>query len=118
MIKVLSGVWALLLGIVLIMLGNGMHFTLVGLRGGMWRHRGIFIDRIGDCHLRLFSKLPVRRTAHPIDDTAGRSCACFCCSRKLHVGWTDCLAALDRALDLDGPEGDHQVLNVGNLCCG
>jgi len=28
MIKVLSGVWALLLGIVLIMLGNGMHFTL------------------------------------------------------------------------------------------
>lgn len=35
MIKVLSGVWALLLGIVLIMLGNGMHFTLVGLRGGI-----------------------------------------------------------------------------------
>ncbi|MGR3562580.1 MAG: MFS transporter [Heliomarina sp.] len=35
MIKVLSGVWALLLGIVLIMLGNGMHFTLIGLRGGI-----------------------------------------------------------------------------------
>ena len=35
MIKMLSGVWALLLGIVLIMLGNGMHFTLVGLRGGI-----------------------------------------------------------------------------------
>jgi MFS family permease len=35
MIRVLSGVWALLLGIVLIMLGNGMHFTLVGLRGGI-----------------------------------------------------------------------------------
>ncbi|GAA4225607.1 MFS family permease [Sagittula marina] len=35
MIKVLSGVWALLLGIVLIMLGNGMHFTLIGLRGGL-----------------------------------------------------------------------------------
>lgn len=35
MIKVLSGVWALLLGIVLIMLGNGMHFTLMGLRGGI-----------------------------------------------------------------------------------
>ncbi|MFW5835089.1 MAG: MFS transporter [Pseudomonadota bacterium] len=33
MLQVLSGVWALLLGIVLIMLGNGMHFTLVGLRG-------------------------------------------------------------------------------------
>lgn len=33
MIKMLSGVWALLLGIVLIMLGNGMHFTLIGLRG-------------------------------------------------------------------------------------
>ena len=35
MIKTLSGVWALLVGIVLIMLGNGMHFTLIGLRGGI-----------------------------------------------------------------------------------
>lgn len=35
MLQVLSGVWALLLGIVLIMLGNGMHFTLIGLRGGL-----------------------------------------------------------------------------------
>jgi MFS family permease len=35
MLQVMSGVWALLLGIVLIMLGNGMHFTLVGLRGGI-----------------------------------------------------------------------------------
>jgi len=34
-IKMFSGVWALLLGIVLIMLGNGMHFTLIGLRGGI-----------------------------------------------------------------------------------
>jgi MFS family permease len=32
---ILSSVWALLLGIVLIMLGNGMHFTLIGLRGGL-----------------------------------------------------------------------------------
>ncbi|HKL54835.1 MAG: MFS transporter [Roseovarius sp.] len=35
MIQVLSTVWALLLGIVFIMLGNGMHFTLIGLRGGI-----------------------------------------------------------------------------------
>src|SRR6056297_2032484 len=35
MFKVLANVWALLLGIVLIMLGNGMHFTLIGLRGGI-----------------------------------------------------------------------------------
>jgi MFS family permease len=33
MIKVLSSIWALLVGIVLIMLGNGMQFTLIGLRG-------------------------------------------------------------------------------------
>lgn len=32
---VLFRVWPLLLGIVLIMLGNGMHFTLIGLRGGI-----------------------------------------------------------------------------------
>lgn len=35
MFRLLSGVWALLLGIVFIMLGNGMHFTLIGLRGGI-----------------------------------------------------------------------------------
>ncbi|RFU14758.1 MFS transporter [Rhodobacteraceae bacterium W635] len=35
MLNVLSGVWALLIGIVFIMLGNGMHFTLIGLRGGI-----------------------------------------------------------------------------------
>ena len=35
MFNVLLRVWALLLGIVLIMLGNGMHFTLIGLRGGI-----------------------------------------------------------------------------------
>jgi MFS family permease len=35
MIRMLASVWALLLGIVLIMLGNGMHFTLMGLRGGL-----------------------------------------------------------------------------------
>lgn len=33
MINILSVVWPLLLGIVFIMLGNGMHFTLIGLRG-------------------------------------------------------------------------------------
>lgn len=35
MTKELSQIWALLLGIVFIMLGNGMHFTLIGLRGGI-----------------------------------------------------------------------------------
>lgn len=35
MLKNLAGVGALLLGILLIMLGNGMHFTLIGLRGGL-----------------------------------------------------------------------------------
>jgi len=35
LIKELSSVWALLLGVVLIMLGNGMHSTLMGLRGDL-----------------------------------------------------------------------------------
>ncbi|MEJ2014983.1 MAG: MFS transporter, partial [Limibacillus sp.] len=35
MFKVLASVWALLIGIGLIMLGNGLHFTLIGLRGGI-----------------------------------------------------------------------------------
>ncbi|MDG4650329.1 MFS transporter [Roseibacterium sp. SDUM158017] len=77
MIKVLSGVWALLLGIVLIMLGNGMHFTLIGLRGGIEgfsaaelaivtsgyflgflsgaRYTPVLIQRVG--HVRVFAAL-------------------------------------------------------------
>jgi MFS family permease len=35
MIRILAQIWPLLLGIVFIMLGNGMHFTLIGLRGGI-----------------------------------------------------------------------------------
>lgn len=35
MTQIFSGIWALLIGIVFIMLGNGMHFTLIGLRGAI-----------------------------------------------------------------------------------
>ncbi|MEI4234409.1 MFS transporter [Roseovarius sp. D22-M7] len=35
MFKVLGGVWALLLGMTLIMIGNGMQATLMGVRGGI-----------------------------------------------------------------------------------
>ncbi|MFN3847119.1 MAG: MFS transporter [Paracoccaceae bacterium] len=77
MFQMLSGVWALLLGIVLIMLGNGMHFTLIGLRGGIEnfsatelaivtsgyflgflsgaRYTPILIRRVG--HVRVFAAL-------------------------------------------------------------
>ena len=77
MIRILSGVWPLLLGIVLIMLGNGMHFTLIGLRGGIEgfsaselaivtsgyflgflsgaRYAPVLIRRVG--HVRVFAAL-------------------------------------------------------------
>jgi len=77
MLQVLSGVWALLIGIVLIMLGNGMHFTLIGLRGGIEgfsaaelavvtsgyflgflsgaRYTPVMIQRVG--HVRVFAAL-------------------------------------------------------------
>ena len=75
--SVFSSVWALLLGIVLIMLGNGMHFTLIGLRGGIEgfsaselaivtsgyfmgflsgaRYTPLLIQRVG--HVRVFAAL-------------------------------------------------------------
>ncbi len=77
MVNVLAGVWALLLGVVLIMLGNGMHFTLIGLRGGLEgfsaaelavvtsgyfvgflagaRYAPVMIRRVG--HVRVFAAL-------------------------------------------------------------
>jgi len=44
------------------MLGNGMHFTLIGLRGGI---EGFFIRRASDCHLGLFHGFPFRRAPYP-----------------------------------------------------
>lgn len=35
MLKVLGSVWALLLGMLLLMIGNGMQSTLIGIRGGL-----------------------------------------------------------------------------------
>ncbi|WOI58050.1 MFS transporter [Palleronia sp. LCG004] len=77
MIQVLSAIWALLLGIVLIMLGNGMQFTLIGIRGGIEgfsaaelaivtsayfagflagaRYAPVMIRRVG--HVRVFAAL-------------------------------------------------------------
>ncbi len=77
MFQVLSGIWALLLGIFFIMLGNGLHFTLIGLRGGIEgfsaaelavvtsgyfvgflsgaRYSPVLIQRVG--HVRVFAAL-------------------------------------------------------------
>ena len=77
MLQIFSGIWALLLGVVLIMLGNGMHFTLIGLRGGIEgfsaaelavvtsgyfvgflsgaRYAPVLIRRVG--HVRVFAAL-------------------------------------------------------------
>ena len=77
MSNMLATVWALLLGIVLIMLGNGMHFTLMGLRGGIEgftsaelsivtsgyflgflsgaRYAPVLVQRVG--HVRVFAAL-------------------------------------------------------------
>ena len=113
MIKILSGVWALLLGVVLIMLGNGMHFTLIGLRGGIEgfsstelaivtsgyflgflsgaRLTPLMIQRVG--HVRVFAALgsfmSAALIAFPLLTEPG----------------------LDRAAD------SCRVLHVGHLCC-
>jgi len=66
----LSRVWALLLGILLIMLGNGMHFTLIGLRGGIEGFSaaelaivtsGYFLGFLSGAR---FSPLLIRRVGH------------------------------------------------------
>ena len=73
MIKVLSSVWALLLGIVLIMLGNGMHFTLIGLRGGIEGFSatelalvtsGYFLGFLSDCLAAFDRTLGLDRAAN------------------------------------------------------
>ncbi|MBD8875083.1 MFS transporter [Roseibium polysiphoniae] len=70
MVQVLHGIWALLIGVVFIMLGNGMQFTLIGLRGGIEGFSaaelaiitsGYFVGFLSGA--RLASKL-IRRVGH------------------------------------------------------
>ncbi|HET8903217.1 MAG TPA: MFS transporter [Saccharospirillum sp.] len=70
MIKTLAGVWPLLLGIVLIMLGNGMHFTLIGLRGGIEGFSATELAIVTSSYFlgflsgARFSPLMIRRVGH------------------------------------------------------
>ena len=50
MLQVLSNTWALLLGMFLLMIGNGLQGTLLG----AWRNRRIFQFGNVDCHVGLF----------------------------------------------------------------
>ncbi|PTY37238.1 MFS transporter [Saccharospirillum sp. MSK14-1] len=70
MITVVTRVWPLLLGILLIMLGNGMHFTLIGLRGGIEGFSALELAIVTSCYYvgflsgaRYTPKL-IRRVGH------------------------------------------------------
>jgi MFS family permease len=70
MIQILYRVWPLLLGIVLIMLGNGMHFTLIGLRGGIEGFTSAELAIVTSCYFMGFlagarlSPLMIKRVGH------------------------------------------------------
>ena len=113
MIKMLSGVWALLLGIVLIMLGNGMHFTLVGLRGGIEGFSamelaivtsGYFLGFLSGARL---TPVLIQRVVHVRLRRA----------RKFHVGRADRPSVADRTLGLDASARSDRFLHVGHLRC-
>lgn len=67
---VLFRVWPLLLGILLIMLGNGMHFTLIGLRGGIEGFSAAELAIVTSSYFvgflsgARFSPLLIRRVGH------------------------------------------------------
>ena len=70
MVTVLKNSWALLFGILLLMLGNGLHGTLLGVRGGLegfsanamaWVMTGYFIGFLGGSRLAPWL---IRRVGH------------------------------------------------------
>ena len=101
MIKVLSGVWPLLIGIVFIMLGNGMHFTLIGLRGG--------IESFSSLELAIVT------SGYFIGFLSG---ARLCGTWQFYVGGADHISLAGRTLDLDAPADTYWFLYVWCLCHG
>ena len=57
MIKVFAGSWALPLGIMLLMVGNGVQGTLLGIRGDI---EGFTTGPDVDRHVGLFRGVPAR----------------------------------------------------------
>ena len=114
MFQVFSGVWALLLGIVLIMLGNGMHFTLIGLRGGVEGFSALELSIVASGYFMGFlsgaryTPVLIRRVGHV---------RVFCRAGQFHVGGADRLSAAGGPMVLDDPAYPDRVLHVGHLCC-
>ena len=84
MIGVVKNAWALLLGILLLMLGNGLQGTLLGVRGDIegfstnsmaWVMSGYFIGLLGGA--RLAPEL-IRRVGHVRVFAALASCVSAC----------------------------------------
>ena len=113
MINMLASVWALLAGVVLIMLGNGMHFTLMGLRGGV---EGFSSAELSIVTSGYFLGFFVGRAFHTAPDPARRSCAGVCSARQFYLGGAHRLYAMGRALDMDAPADLDRFLHVGDLC--
>lgn len=69
-ISVVTRVWPLLLGILLIMLGNGMHFTLIGLRGDIEGFSAVELAVVTSCYYvgflsgARFTPVLIRRVGH------------------------------------------------------
>jgi len=85
------------LAIVLIMLGNGMHFTLIGCRGWI---EGFFIRRASDCHLGLFHGFSFKaRALTPFSLIPScRQVAFFAAPRQLMSAGLIAFSSKDRAL--------------------
>ena len=95
MFQVLSRVWPLLVGIVLIMLGNGMHFTLIGLRGGI---EGFQLSDLAIVTSGYFMGFLAGARLHTLADPAGWPCPCLCGLGQFHVGRPDRIHPAYRAL--------------------
>ena len=112
MLTVLRNTWALLLGMLLLMLGNGMQGTLLGIRGGIEEFSTFQMSVVMSCY---FVGFLFGSTHGAGDDPPGRPCAGLCGARLDDLGGADPLrrgAGLDR---LGGAAGADRVFLLGRL---
>ncbi len=97
MLKVLASSWPLLLGVMLLMIGNGMQGSLLGIRGTQVGFSTYEISYVMSAYFVGF--LFGSRLA-PRDDPARRPCAGLCGARLADLGGAD---PLPRGARLDRP---------------
>ena len=115
MLQVLRSSWALLLGMLLLMIGNGLQGTLLGVRGDIESFTTFEMSIVISAYFLGF--LGGSRLAPALYPPRG-PCACFCGAGLYGFGGLNSVSSVDESNFMDCRAGFDRLLLFWHLCDG